>query len=448
MKKIILLFIFLNIVSVNSFSATIPKGGVFKFAESDSGGGTAQPLDMPLALPIANFFGYTRSGDKYSYEEKNSLPIAINIMYIESSSGQVPAQRLPEITDDNFDFSEHYLHYDTQANYSWVSGGKEGDWGLPIINAKPYQKGDPFPAITACSGTPVSLKEQRYKCKPAMTSSTRNLSLYDELIELAASKNQKLWVGTIIFPRASDGPEGNTSNNSTGGEGHELVVYLPHRHMEVIHLEALLLGDADGSEQRLAAWTLQSDDGEYFVRYKSFRINNDYPADYAFVSNGKDTLNHNKTESKYLIPYYLDNERMAITDVAAIHTRLAGGVHWSGIWNGQGAINEQGIRGSDIFTCLNGAKGSVDDYTDLTHFQDPAVDSFREVPSFNIIHVPEGQKGFTFAQMMGKQPTSDNAYICDTKGTQLFSQRLEIATKEEPNMFIDFMEVKKGITEK
>lgn len=70
---------------------------------------------------------------------------------------------------------------------------------------------------------------------------------------------------------------------------------------------------------RLAAWTLQSDDGEYFVRYKSFRIVNDYPADYAFVSNGKDTPNYNKTE-RYLIPYYLDNERMAITDVAAIHT--------------------------------------------------------------------------------------------------------------------------------
>ncbi|WP_238486036.1 hypothetical protein [Rahnella perminowiae] len=445
MKKIIMLFIILNIASVNSFSATIPKGGAFKFAEPDGGGGTAQPLDMPLALPIANFFGYTRSGNKYSYEEKNSLPIAINIMYIESSSGHVPAQRLPEITDDNFDFSEHYLHYDTQANYSWVSGGKEGDWGLPIINAKPYQKGDPFPAITACSGTPVTLKEQRYKCKPAMTSSTRNLSLYDELIELAASKNQKLWVGTVIFPRASDGPEGNTSNNSTGGEGHELVVYLPHRHMEVIHLEALLLGDADGSEPRLAAWTIQSDDGEYFEPYISSRINNDYPANYAFVSNGKDTVNHRKTEGMYLIPSYLN--RMAIVDVAAIHTRLAGGVHWNGIWAGQGA-GEQGIRGSDIFSCLNGAKGSVDDYTDLAHFQEPSIDVFRKKSGSDIVHVPDGQKGFTFAQMMEKEPTSDNAYICDTKGNQLFSQRLEIAGTLSPNVFIDFMELKKDITEK
>lgn len=110
MKKMFLLFIFLNIVSVNSFSATIPKGGVCLFAESDSGGGTAQPLDMPLRCLLLIFWIYPKWWQIFM----RKTPANCNKYYVyRILFRQVPAQRLPEITDDNFDFSEHYLHYDT-----------------------------------------------------------------------------------------------------------------------------------------------------------------------------------------------------------------------------------------------------------------------------------------------------------------------------------------------
>jgi hypothetical protein len=443
-------FFFLLILSSLPFStlhASSPKGGVFNFAEIDNSGGSTDPLDMPLALPIANFFGYTRDGNKYSYTAKNSLPIAINIMYIESSLGHIPDSQLPPITDDNFDFSEHYMHYDADERYSWVSGGREGDWSLPIINAKPHVPGDAVPVITACSGSYETAKESLYNCRPTSTTSTQKLSAYNNLLNLATSQNKPLWVGSIVFPAASDGPEGNTSNTAIGGEGQELVVYLPHRHMSLIHLEAILLGDAKGSDQRLAAWTLKSDDGEHFIPYMSSFDDVGGPA---FVSTGKDTANNSKTAGVYIIPYYM-NDRMRILDIAAIHTRLVGGVEWSGMWNGRNATGSgQGIWGSNVFTCFNGQKGSVDDYTDLEHFQEPSIKGIS--PSKGVdIYVPEGQKGFTIAQffsIMGyPPPTEDNAYICDTKGTQLFSAQVEYGlVGPEVNDFSYFMELKKDIT--
>lgn len=65
MRKITLIFATLCLLPISAFSATIPQGGVFKFTEADGGGGAAHPLDMPLALPVANFFGYAVSGNSY-----------------------------------------------------------------------------------------------------------------------------------------------------------------------------------------------------------------------------------------------------------------------------------------------------------------------------------------------------------------------------------------------
>ncbi|MFP2420380.1 hypothetical protein ACLEXA_02285 [Pseudescherichia vulneris] len=443
-------FFFLLILSSLPFStlhASSPKGGVFNFAEIDNSGGSTDPLDMPLALPIANFFGYTRDGNKYSYTAKNSLPIAINIMYIESSLGHIPDSQLPPITDDNYDFSEHYMHYDADERYSWVSGGREGDWSLPIINAKAHVPGDAVPVITACSGSYETPKESRYKCRPASTTSTQELSGYNNLINFAASKNKPLWVGSIVFPAASDGPEGNTSNVAIGGEGHEMVIYLPHRRMSLIHFEAILLGDAKGSDRRLAAWTLKSDDGEHFIPYLDSYDDVMGPA---FVSVGKDTLNNRTLEPLYLIPYYM-NDSVRIIDIAAIHTRLVGGVEWPGIWSDHAPVaSGLGIEGSNIFMCFNGEKGSVDDYTDLEHFQEPSITGISPDRNSNIF-VPEGQKGFTLAQFLAAMSyppaTEDNAYICDTKGTQLFSNRIEYyPTGPTVNDFSDFMVLEKNIT--
>lgn len=406
-------FIIGSIMSINTFPANIPKGGVFKFAEPDGGGGGAEPLDMPLALPIANFFGYARSGNTYYYDKDSSLPIAINVMYIESASGQLPDSRIPEITDDNYDFSEHYLHFDTGNNYSWVSGGKEGNWGLPIINAKPYVKGQPFPAITACSGTPTTLKEQRYNCKPGTNSGTRNLSSYDTLISVAESQNQKLWVGSVVFPSASSGPEGNTSNTSTGGEGHEMVIYLPHRHMSLIHLEAILLGGSSSIDRRLASWSFKSEDGVNFVPYYI-----DSSGNYAFVSTGSSKENE-KTEVMMPIPGYL-NSSIPIVELAAIHTRIGGGLKWTVPWGTEAGDNYP--RGSDIFVCVNGVMNTTDDYTNLSTFENPNVTSYFDEQKR--ILPPAGQKGFTFSQLMGRTASPDNSYICDTKGTQLFSERM------------------------
>ncbi|MFK3662601.1 hypothetical protein ACI2I2_19145 [Scandinavium sp. NPDC088450] len=433
--------LFFGVLSFSVFSATIPKGGVFKYSIKVNGDELG-PLDMPLALPIANFFGFTREGNQYSYEEKNSLPIAINIMYIESSLSDAPPPRLPSITDDNFDFSEHYLHYKTDATYSWVSGGKEGGWVMPVINAQPYQQGDPFPAVTTCVGTPATVKEQQYKCKPGMSSSTRNLSMYDELIDVAASMNKPLWVGTLVFPRASDGPEGYTSNAGTGGEGHELVVYLPHRHLALIHLEAVLMGSANGADRRLAAWTLKSDDGEYFEPFSQYNNTEEF----GFVSAGNTT--DSRTTIFSVIPFSLMSNnppRMPIAEVAAIHTRLAGGVQWADEWSD--FAPGQGIEASRLFTCMNGAKGSVDDYTQLATFQLPDVDEFKGLDGKTRL-LPEGQKGFTFEQIIERPPTSDDAYVCDTKGTQLFSRRIDSTSSGGWTLRLDFTNRVSGITAK
>ncbi|WP_246316631.1 hypothetical protein [Scandinavium goeteborgense] len=323
----------------NMLYASSPKGGVFNFAEIDTSGGSTDPLDMPLALPIANFFSYSRDGNKYSYTAKNSLPIAINIMYIESSLGHIPVpdSQYPPITEDNFYFSEHFIHYDADERNSWVSGGREGDWSLPIINAKPHNPGDAIPVITACYDSYETAKESRYKCRPASTASTQELSGYNNLINYSASKNKPLWVGSIVFPAASDRPE----------------------------------GDAKGSDRRVAAWTIKSDNGEHFTPYLDAY---DDVMEPEFVSVGKDTLNNRTTESAYLSP----------------------------------AINVK-------------------------------------------VYVPEGQKGFALAQfsnMLGyPAPTQDNACICDTKGTQLFYNRLECyISKPSANAFSDFIVIENNIT--
>ena len=444
MRKITLIFATLCLLPISAFSATIPQGGVFKFTEPDGGGGAAQPLDMPLALPVANFFGYAVSGNSYYYDEKSSSPIAVNIMYIESDDMQIPASRLPEITDDNYDFSQHYLHYASGDKYSWVSGGKEGDWGLPVINAKPYTKNDPFPAITACSGTPATLKEQRYKCKPGMTSGSRTLSLYDELLDVATKQNKTLWVGTLVFPRASAGPEGSTSNIGTGGEGHELVVYLPHRHMSLIHVEAILLEGTSGMHQVLTAWTLKSNDGENFTYYKGPEGNNQshYPAP-AFVSTGNPAAFNGFMGIGLLNQY--ENESVPVTEVAAIHTRIGGGLEWTSLW--YDALGW--ARGGDIFMCMNGVKGenSIDDYTDLLNFEYPDYFLKTIIKQQKRYSLPEGRKGFRFEEMFDKPPTSNNAYICDTKGTQLFSSRLRVYTPTGgPDTATDFMELHTDVT--
>ena len=365
-------------------------------------------------------------------------------MYIESDDMQIPASRLPEITDDNYDFSQHYLHYASGDKYSWVSGGKESDWGLPIINAKPYTKNDPFPAITACSGTPATLKEQRYKCKPGMTSGSRTLSLYDELLDVATKQNKTLWVGTLVFPRASAGPEGSTSSIGTGGEGHELVVYLPHRHMSLIHLEAILLEGTSGMHQVLTAWTLKSNDGESFTYYKGPEGNSQshYPAP-AFVSTGNPDA-FNGFIGIGLLNQQM-NESVPINEVAAVHTRIGGGLKWTSLWH----ESLGWARGGDIFICMNGAKGkdSVDDYTDLSKFEYPDPFLKTIIKQQKKYYLPEGRKGFRFEEMFDKPPSPNNAYICDTNGTQLFSSRLRIHTLSGgPDTDTDFMELHTDVT--
>jgi len=106
-------------------------------------------------------------------------------------------------------------------------------------------------------------------------------------------------------------------------------------------------------------------------------------------------------------------------------------------------------RGGDIFICMNGAKGkdSVDDYTDLSKFEYPDPFLKTIIKQQKKYYLPEGRKGFRFEEMFDKPPSPNNAYICDTNGTQLFSSRLRIHTLSGgPDTDTDFMELHTDVT--
>lgn len=312
-------------------SASSPKGGTFKFNQSNNNNGNAlDPMDMPLAMPISDFFGRKEDGE---WEVEDGANIAVNIMYVVSEGY------------DDSNYADYYNSDFALKGYNprqpaedALSEDNDGADVLSLNDAKTnpfiYGKAADQPvnniAVTTCHES-VTVEEYTPSC-----SYWANDSDYTRYAELYRQYGNRLRVDTVLFPaigRPTLGkPRRDVTADSAYGERQERIMYFPHRHLDLIHVEALILrsgGEAvnDEMDRRIVTFTYRrntySPTNTVFTLFRKDDVRDPvYPYYSPSLSWG---AIHSDKPYIFTIPSrtFLP-EKFDIRDVEAIHTRLSG----------------------------------------------------------------------------------------------------------------------------
>nr|WP_159465614.1 hypothetical protein [Scandinavium goeteborgense] len=310
--------------------ASPPKGGAFKFANNSQNTNIQNPMDMPLAMPISNFFGRKADGD---WEIPEGANIAVNVMYVVSEGYDGP---------DYADYyeSDYTLKGYTPRNPAEDDLGEDNDDSkvMSVNDAKtnPYVYGHAATqaennlAITTCHES-VTAREYTINCDYWANDSdfTRYKQLYQKY-------GNRLRVDTILFPAIGRSPtqgrKFDVTADSAYGDRQEKIIYFPHRYLDLIHVEALILRSGaeavnDEMDRRIVTFTYSRDvSNPKNTVFSLFRQDDARNPVYPYYSpslswgaiNSKDPYIYT-IPSKTFLP-----EEFDIRDVEAIHTRLSG----------------------------------------------------------------------------------------------------------------------------
>jgi hypothetical protein len=312
-------------------SASSPKGGTFKFNQSNNNNGNAlDPMDMPLAMPISDFFGRKEDGE---WEVEDGANIAVNIMYVVSEGY------------DDSNYADYYNSDFALKGYNprqpaedALSEDNDGADVLSLNDAKTnpfiYGKAADQPvnniAVTTCHES-VTVEDYTPSC-----SYWANDSDYTRYADLYHQYGNRLRVDTLLFPaigRPTLGkPRRDVTADSAYGERQERIMYFPHRHLDLIHVEALILrsgGEAvnDYMDRRIVTFTYRRDtysptNTVFTLVSHDDKSSESYPYASPSLSWGRTNSKSpykSATFSKTFLPAQFD-----IRDVEAIHTRVSG----------------------------------------------------------------------------------------------------------------------------
>ncbi|MFP2422436.1 hypothetical protein ACLEXA_12955 [Pseudescherichia vulneris] len=311
-------------------AASSPKGGAFKIANNSHNANNLNAMDMPLAMPISDFFGRKADGE---WEHRDGANIAVNVMYVVSEGYDGPdyadyygsdyaikgyTPRHPaedDLGDDNND-----------ANVMSVNDAKTN----PYVYGHAAAQAENNLAITTCH---ESVTESDYVPYCDYWANDSDFTRYKQLYQ---KYGNRLRVDTILFPAIGKYPTRDTeidvTVDSAYGERQERIMYFPHRHLDLIHVEALILrsgGDAvnDEMDRRIVTFTYRRNESNpentVFSLYRQTDSRDPvYPYYSPSISWGM--IRSNRPYAFTIPSQTFLPEQFDIRDVEAIHTRLSG----------------------------------------------------------------------------------------------------------------------------
>lgn len=241
--------------------ASNPTGGAFKFDNKSRDANNLNPMDLPLAMPISNFFGRKADGDWENIEGAN---IAVNVMYVVSEGYDGP------------DYADYYESdyalkgYTPRQPAEDALGEDNNDAQVLSLNdakTNPYIYGHVATqaennlAITTCHES-VTVHDYVSDCD--YWANDADFTRYKQLYQ---KYGNRLRVDTILFPaigRSVQRGKFDVTADSAYGDRQERIIYFPHRHLDLIHVEALILRSGieavnDETDRRIVTFTYSRD---------------------------------------------------------------------------------------------------------------------------------------------------------------------------------------------